>query len=381
MSKHPIVAGHWSRFAFCLTVAGIMALAVPRAAPAQGAGGPAGGKIAPALSLAQIPPRPGLPLLTVINELGGVAHVFPTVANAAVFRSMGTEYDGGDPPLVYHSGGSVMAATVIYTILWVPSQLQNGGATGMPSKYRNLVKRLATDYPGHGIDNVATQYYEVAKYTAYIHNAGYNGGYYVDTSNYPASGCTDSATPGNCITDAQIQSEMQKVMSIKGWTGGLGHIFLLYTSSGEGSCFDSGSSECAYTQYCAYHSYIAGTPDTIYANLPFGNTTACQLSNEPSPNNDPEADAVMTGASHEITEARTDPLLNAWFTATLGYEIGDLCAYDYGTTNTWDSGNANESWNGHYYLLQTEFDNHAYSFGNGCVQVGPYQATPSSGAW
>ena len=89
----------------------------------------------------------------------------------------------------------------------------------------------------------------------------------------------------------------------------------------------------------------------------------CSLA--PSPNLDPVADAAATVASHELTEATTDPLGNAWF-SSFGNEIGDLCAYKYGTL-TWDSTNANEMWNGNFYLLQQEYDNHV----GDCVQVGP----------
>ena len=63
--------------------------------------------------------------------------------------------------------------------------------------------------------------------------------------------------------------------------------------------------------------------------------------------------------------AISDPELNALFTAQ-GNEIGDLCAYSYGV-NSWDSGLANQMWNGNFFELQTEFDNHTGT----CVQVGP----------
>lgn len=63
----------------------------------------------------------------------------------------------------------------------------------------------------------------------------------VDNAPYPASGCSDTATPGNCIIDAQIQAEMQRVMTLLGWTSEPNKVFLLYTSSGEGSCFDTGA--------------------------------------------------------------------------------------------------------------------------------------------
>jgi hypothetical protein len=168
-----------------------------------------------------------------------------------------------------------------------------------------------------------TQYYQtIGSTTTYIGNVAF-GAAYVDTSPYPASGCTDSATPGNCITDAQIQAEISRVMALNHWTGGLNHIFFLFTSSGEGSCFDSSSTSCAYTQYCAYHGFIPGAAPVIYANMPYGNPTVCQTPGTPSPNGNVAADTAATAASHELTEAITDPLLNAWFTST-GEEIGDL---------------------------------------------------------
>jgi len=147
--------------------------------------------------------------------------------------------------------------------------------------------------------------------------------YYVDTAPYPASGCTDSATPGNCITDAQIQTEITKVMGINGWTGGINKMFLLYTSSGEGSCFDSSNTSCAYVQYCAYHSFYGGTTTPIiYGNQPYGGVIGCVAGGQTTPNSDIAADGAASTASHEISEAITDPLLNAWFDAS-GNENGD----------------------------------------------------------
>jgi hypothetical protein len=328
-------------------------------------------QIASALNLEDLATAPGLPRLTVTNASGGVAHIFPTV-RAAVLRSRAVQTS----PLLYHSGGPVMSTAAIYSIFWVPPYLQNGASTSLSASYRSLMTRLAGDYPAHGIDNNNTEYFQIVGTTkTYIQNVGSNAGFYVDSSLLPASGCSDSATPGNCITDAEIRSEIQKVMTRQGWTGGLNHIFMLYTSSGEGSCFDLRSTSCAYVQYCAYHSFISASPPVIYGNIPYGNTSVCQLQGTPSPNGFPAADAAMTSSSHEISESITDPLLNAWFTSG-GFEIGDLCAYDYGT-NAWDSGNANQAWNGNFYELQTEFDNHAFNLGfAGCVQVGPFGQPP-----
>ncbi len=291
-----------------------------------------------------------------------IAHIFPTVGDAAALSVSAP--DTG--PLVYN-GGPIMPSLIAYAIFWVPPSLQNGGSTSMSAHYQTVQKNLLGDYPAHGIDNNNTQYYQiVGTARSYIRNSGGLAGSYVDTSPYPASGCTDTYTPANCITDAQIQAEIQNVMTLKGWTGGISKMFLLFTSSGEGSCFDSTSTSCAYVQYCAYHSYfLSGTTPVIYANEPYGNTTVCQAPGTPSPNNDPPADTAATAASHEVSESITDPELNAWYTSQ-GNEIGDLCAYNYGT-NTWDSGNANQMWNGRFYEVQREFDNHA----SACVRLGP----------
>ena len=70
--------------------------------------------------------------------------------------------------------------------------------------------------------------------------------------------------------------------------------------------------------------------------------------------------------SHEITEATTDPELNAWYDTANGEEIGDLCAWNFGTP-TWDGGLANQKWNAHFYDLQLEYNNHTAS----CVRLGP----------
>jgi hypothetical protein len=319
-------------------------------------------------------------LTTITGEVG--AHGMPLPARAAErpqFESLQPSGASG-PALAYH-GGPVMTNVTTYAIFWAPSTLQTGAATSLPTSYRNIQLALLRSYPGHGIDNNNTQYYMVTgslffRFTSFVQNVGSFGDSYVDTDPYPSSGCSDPATPGNCLTDAQIQAEVQKVMTLKGWSGGLNHMFFVYTSSGEGSCTSSG---CAYTggtyPYCAYHGYFMnGSTPIIYANQPYAAAGYCQAGS--SPNGDPAGDASASITSHELTEAITDPELNAWYSST-GDEIGDLCAWNYGA-NTW--GSANQYWpisyNNIFFLgnrpitsfeLQQEYDNHTAS----CVQVGP----------
>ena len=318
--------------------------------------------------------------------------------------------------LTFHNG-PVMSNVQIFVIFWVPPTLQNGNLTAISPSYRAVQESLLSGYPQHGIGNNNTQYYSSCYLLSYIWNHGddfkcqywirgdgtidhyYVGNQgdfrstYVDTKPYPSGGCTNPA-PGigtNCISDADLQQEiLLDVNSLTGWTGGRNQMILVYTSSGEGSCLQQGQNgdACSYvappsgSSYCGYHSYLAldGPPGDViaviysneaYAGAPWGDV-ACQFSPPvPSPNNDPAADAAASIASQELTDATTDPLLNAWHT-TVGAEIGDLClnwtnpALTFGT-NTWDNGNANQMWNGSFFELQTEYDNHTSS----CVQLGP----------
>jgi hypothetical protein len=319
--------------------------------------------------------------LTMITGEQGV-HGMPLPAKAAEkARFRAASPTAGKPALVYH-GGPVMTTVTTYAIFWKPPTLQDGQATSLPALYQDIQIALLQSYPGHGLGNNNTQYYMASDIPPFqtahwVQNAGDFGGSYVDTSPYPASGCSDPLTPGNCLSDAQIQTEVQKVMALKGWTGGLNHMFFVYTSQGEGSCTSFG---CAYTEstgYCAYHGYfLEGSTPVIYANEPYAMAGTCQAGS--SPNGDPAGDAAASITSHELTEAITDPLLNAWYTDDgNGYEIGDICAWNYGP-NTWDSGRANQYWPISWinvlfprqvtaFELQQEYDNHTAS----CVQVGP----------
>jgi hypothetical protein len=297
----------------------------------------------------------------------GTVHMYPTPeVSRQIKAQQGTNLAG----VLTYQGGPIMTGDNFYAIFWIPPTLQNGNPTSLSTKYQTVTKQFLGDYPYHGIANNSTQYYSVKNgVSKYFTGVGKLAASYIDTNPYPASGCSDTVTPSNCITDAQLQTEIQRVMSLKGWTGGLNKMYLVFTSTGEGSCFDSTNQSCAYTQYCAYHGYFgsSSTP-TIYANQPYADPTYCFYSagGQKAPSGDVPSDANVNVTSHEITEANTDPELNAWWDTTNGEEIGDLCAWTFGSL-TWDGALANQMWNGRFYDLQLEYDNHTAS----CVNVGP----------
>lgn len=234
--------------------------------------------------------------------------MYPTVSlDAARKRALGSRTLAN---VTYH-GGPINTETQIFTIYWKPPTLQTGAATSIPASYIKVLQHMLGNYAGHAIANINTQYFQIVSgVTSYHSGLGRLGGTFTDTAAYPASGCSDSFTPGNCINDTQIRNEVAKVMSIKGWTPGFNKIYLLFTSSGEGSCMSSASTSCAYVQYCAYHGFFgSATNPVIYGNEPFGNNSICQVAG-PLPNAG-TSDSAATAARHEVSEATTDPLLNA----------------------------------------------------------------------
>ena len=287
--------------------------------------------------------------------------VFATARGVASMRLVPALGSGN---LAYH-GGKVMKKNLTYAIFWQPATLQNGKATTVSATYDSLLTRYLQDIGGSGLENSTTQYYQVVNGAKQpITNSSAFQGSWVDTSPYPASGCSDSATPGNCLTDAQLQAEVKRALTANGWTAGTTKMFFVFTSKGEGSCYDP--TACAFAYYCAYHSsFTSGGHRVIYANMPYTGTSPAACGAGVSPNNDPDADSTINVTSHEHMEAITDPNGNAWYDAA-GYENGDKCAWTFGSM-PYANGTANQSLHGHYYVMQQEWSNAA----SRCVSTYP----------
>ncbi|MCX7381828.1 MAG: hypothetical protein NT133_10535 [Alphaproteobacteria bacterium] len=341
------------------------------------------------------------PILNHVGEGGSHIHILPTLAGhlARVKHGLAAG-QAGALPLKYH-GGPVMNPKVtsgpqtnieIYTIYWLPAtgKLQSGAATSMAGNFMSVNNAMVQGFISNHLAGTATQYYQTSAATPIVNQGGL-AGTYVDTAAYPASACTDTATPGNCLTDKQIQREIGNVMKRARWTPGPNKMFVMYTSSGQGSCLTG--TTCAYTYYCAYHSSFNVTtgPSTgpvIYANMPYGDPGACANPGQATPNAiiggvnyGPYADIVASVASHEILEAITAPFGNAWFDLS-GNENADKCAYNFGanvssspaanqfyTSNPYPSPVYVTGYPASYFELQQEWSNAANAAGQkGCVQ-------------
>jgi hypothetical protein len=257
------------------------------------------------------------------------------------------------------------------------------------ANYVSLINRYFADVAHDSSPVANTNVYSTDRqYTDGTGAAQYNstfGNSVIARDPLPANGCDD--TDGGlsdpvCLDDAQLQAEIQTVMTANGWHGSASTMFFLMTPTGVGSCFLPGNvnvsaqQACTTNAYCAYHSAFTNSQSepVIYANEPYDTSTGGGLcSSGESPNGD-NADDTINTISHEHNEAITDPFLNAWYTDAEGAENGDLCAWTFGTPSGGVAGaEYNQTINGNHYWLQQEYSN---MDSDGCVQFfgGPSQA-------
>jgi hypothetical protein len=307
----------------------------------------------------------------------------------AVTASSGTAASPARTPIlgvVPHAAGQLARAPIPHTLS--TSAVRAAGPTTLTfdASYQSVINQFFTDVAhdsggGNNVYPVAKEYYDNPG-TVHIQYQSAFGGAYVDRNPLPANGCDDGFDT-YCITDQQLQHEIQSVMTANGWHGGLDHIFFLITPNGVGSCFDA-SGQCSTDTFCAYHSDFTNSnnEEVIYANEPYeAPLPGCTDVSQGFPN-DPDADTTVNTISHEHNEAITDPLGTGWLAndgpgGTPGDENGDLCAYGFGTAVGGTPGvdAYNQVINGHHYDLQQEWSNTA----NGCVQGPGEPASPATG--
>ena len=269
--------------------------------------------------------------------------------------------------LTYHNGPVMLTGSRTYTIFWAGANTPDWGPDG---KYISTIQgyfaNVAADSgKASNVYATDTQYYDSS--TTHIAYASTVGATTTDTTPYPANGCTDRATR-ICLSDAQLQAELMSVMAAKGWSassGGVQNLFFLFTPKGVGSCVGS---SCAYTNYCAYHSWIgSGSSAVLYANQPYAaqnyHIYTCDSGQHP---NGSTADATLNVVSHEHNEAITDPDVSTGWYDSSGNENGDKCNFNFGPASGPPGGMFNQAINGHDYYLQMEWSNQ----GSHCVQTG-----------
>jgi hypothetical protein len=286
-----------------------------------------------------------------------------------------------------HHGGPVLHTNTTYAIYWVPS-----GST-VSAKYTSLINgflanvALASGYSST-VFATDTQYYDSE---GPITSKSTFGGSYVDTTTPIPDDCSSGyqetgVTVSGCVTDADLQTEVNHVIAAAGWTPGPTKEFFLFTPRNVGSCLYSTSTECSFTYYCAYHSsFTDGLSRQVnYGNLAYpdsaemGAPGACDSYQHP---NGDWADTTISTLSHEHNETVTDPLGTSWFDG-VGNENGDKCAWNFGSAlGTTSYGQYNQVIGKGKYYVQQEWSNASHSCALKYVPTPVvWSFTPSSGA-
>ena len=141
----------------------------------------------------------------------------------------------------------------------------------------------------------------------------YGGG---SSGNLLAGTWSDSASIPNHPGDSAIQAEAARAAGHFGAGTSVNVQIVVATPTGH-------STRGFGTQWCAYHGAVSSDPNITYTNLPYM-TDAGASCGENSVSSTLDGVSIVEG--HELAEAITDPLLNAWFDSS-GQEIGDKCAW------------------------------------------------------
>jgi hypothetical protein len=279
---------------------------------------------------------------------------------------------GTSIPVVYH-GGSVMRGVRIHTIFWAPAGFRFDGppsATG--PTYEQLIQQFFTDV-AHDAGTSANVFSVLGQYPDNRGPGRYTVSYNASTDSidatdaFPAAGnqCSSPAGVATCVTDLQIQRELNRVIQARDPAGrGLRDIWFVFLPPDVETCISPG--QCGSAAFAGYHSLSnLGRAPTVYVTVPDP-----LIAGIPGPGQDPqgnpEAESAIDTAAHETVEAITDPEGAGWLDPN-GFEVGDKCeSPQYGTPLGFAANGSpyNQVINGDRYLVQMMWSN----TGSGCNQ-------------
>src|SRR6266487_530391 len=136
-----------------------------------------------------------------------------------------------------YNGGPVMPSNTDYMVLWSPAGLSAypaGYVSGLETYFRDL----AHDSGGHqNVDSVSAQYQDLTG--AFTRYQVTFGGALVDTDPYPPTECPAAAPVTACLTDPQIQAELEHVVASHGLKTDLSHEYYLLPPPHVETCFNN----------------------------------------------------------------------------------------------------------------------------------------------
>jgi hypothetical protein len=280
---------------------------------------------------------------------------------------------GPSVPVVYH-GGTVVHGVRIHTIFWAPNGFRFDGSPGAGILgYEPMIQRFLTDV-AHDSRATTNAFSVLGEYPqrggAGIYDVSFNpaSDSIDDTDPYPPASrqCPSPAGIATCVTDLQLQRELDKVIQSHDRTArGLHDMWFVFLPPNVDTCIAIGS--CGTTAYAGYHALSnLGHGPTIYAAIP---DPLIELTPPPGqdPQGNPEAESTIDTVGHEAVEAITDPEGTGWMDPN-GFEVADKCQNpEIGTPLGFAANGSpyNELINGRQYLIQAMWSNTS----SGCVQT------------
>jgi hypothetical protein len=239
----------------------------------------------------------------------------------------------------YH-GGPVMPGTVNIYFIWY-GNWTNGPHASDSQTTKSLLDILfdAGGMGGSGYALINSTYGDTT------HNV--SGNFVL------AASTTNNYSKGTRLSDSGVLNVVSSAITSHALPSDTNGVYFVLTSSD----VTETSGFCVF--YCGWHNRatIAGA-DIKYAFV--GNPDRCPSACEAqtkSPNGDSGADGMASIMAHETEEAISDPNLNAWYD-TSGNENADKCAWKFGpTTGTVGSGAYNQTFGGHNWLIQMNWEN------------------------
>ncbi len=294
---------------------------------------------------------------------------------------------GAQTPVLYHGGPAMSDGVTVHTIFWNPPDhpFQGSPGSGIPT-YTGLIQQFFSDVaadtgsPGTctnadcNVFTIERQYgsgTQVGQIVPGSYSISYNpaADSVNDTDPYPskADQCASPAGTAVCLTDAQIQTEIDNVIqSTPGTPRGLNNLWFVFLPPGVDECILPAS--CGTNAFAAYHSVsdVNGHGMTVYA-VTIDPIIEAPVPPGADPQGYPDAETAIDAAGHEANEAITDPEGDGWMDPN-GNEVADKCEAgpQRGTPLGFapDGSPYNQVINGHEYLLQEGWANSD----EGCVQ-------------
>ncbi|HUA11905.1 MAG TPA: hypothetical protein VMA83_07875 [Solirubrobacteraceae bacterium] len=321
---------------------------------------------------------------TFAPRVGSALGLMPPVNTEGNFNAEPSEL-GTYFPVVYHGGTVMSGGVTVHTIFWAPPgyAFQGSPGSGIPS-YRGLIEQFYTDVAassGKGgkcasaeeecnIFSTLTQYAEGTKPGAITpgdYSITYESGDAIEDTNPYPSGCTSPQDTKACITDEEVQEQVQTVIEEHSGSRGLHNLWFVFLPPNVDECIST--DVCGTNAFGGYHSLSASNhgETTIYAVSIDPIIEVGSIPQGADPEGNPDAEIALDVAGHETNEAMTDPEGTGWMDPN-GYEVADKCEFgpQHGTPLGFAANGSpyDQVINGHKYLLQEIWSNDDKS----CVQ-------------